>query len=46
MQILETIKIEHKDGFALINKADFDVKKHKEFKEKPAKVEPTKKGKK
>ena len=41
---IDTMKVESKDGYVIINKSDFDPKKHTEFKEK---VEPkSKKGKK
>ena len=35
----ETVKVQHKDGYALINKSDFNEKEHKLFveEEKPAK---------
>lgn len=32
----ETIKVEHEDGFMVINESDFDPKVHKKFGEKPA----------
>ena len=40
---LETIKIRHKDGFALINRAEFDPKRHQPYEtpkleEKPEKA--------
>jgi hypothetical protein len=34
--VLETVKIECGDSYAIINKEDFDPKVHKEFKEKKA----------
>lgn len=38
MEQLETVKIEDgKDDYAVINKSDFDEKKHKLFKEKEVK---------
>lgn len=43
MSKVETIKIEHKDGYAIINKSDFDEKKHKEYKEKEDKPKAVKK---
>lgn len=36
MSKVETIKIEHEGGFAIINKCDFDAKVHKEYKEPKA----------
>jgi hypothetical protein len=40
---METIKIAHKDGYAIINKDDFDAKKHKLFDEAPTPKKPAKK---
>lgn len=37
MPTVETIKVEHPDGFCVINKADFDPKKHTEYKETASK---------
>lgn len=37
MAQLETVKVERKDsdkGYSIINKSDFDPKKHKEYSEK------------
>lgn len=40
---METVKIKHKDGFAIINKVDFDAKKHELFDDAPAKKPAAKK---
>lgn len=41
---LPTVKIAHRDGFCVINEADFDPKRHKIYQAaKPAKKRPTKK---
>ena len=32
---LETIKVQHKDGYMVINKKNFDKEEHVEYKNKP-----------
>lgn len=39
---VETIKIKHKDGFAIINKDDFDPKKHEAYEQKKPVARPKK----
>lgn len=40
---METVKIAHEDGYAIINKDDFDAKKHTLFDDSPAPKKPAKK---
>ena len=39
---LETVKVKHKDGFMIINKDDFDPKKHEVYGAKKVTAKPKK----